>query len=991
MTSTKKIANVFHKIFLLILIFFTQVCFGQSSPGGLYFDRLTINDGLSHNTVFSILQDHYGYIWIGTQNGLNKYDGYSFELIQSSEKGNAQKGFEGKYISALFEDKAGNLWVGTKKKGINFKAKSDDRFVNLQSDSAFISIRGFEISSFFEDKADNIWITTIGAGVLKYHPKTNTSQIFNKENSSLSGNVTFDLVEDKFGTIWVAAAGGGLNYLLNENQFALSHKMLPNNPNMSGYRKKLLLDDEYLWIGTQGTGLYQMNLKDKSYIHFKKGNEERFISSNAVMGLFKTEDGRLFIATDGNGLNVYNTITREMSSYDYQGSKQGTLNSNALRCLFGDRTGNIWIGTYNGGINLHKPNKTWFDFYTPNSSIRNELSYQSILSILQIQNGNIFVGTDGGGLTWLNKDHDNFEASSFVHDPQNPHSISGNVVKTLFEDSQGQIWIGLFAGGLDLYNPTTNSFKHFMWWRPNVWSIAERKNGKLLVATLGDGLHELDAETKEISRFHSKSINLNGSIDPNIMTVFVDKLDRLWIGSLDKGLNMLDEFNHTFQSFRHNPLDSFSISDDEIRVIFQDSEGEIWIGTEGGGVNRWLGEGRFERIGEKDGLIANSVVGITEDKTELLWMTTFKGISRLNKETNEIKNFNFRTIQNANQFNQNAILTDSTGKLYFGGINGLHAIQPEAMTENHLQPGVIFTDLTINNESISVGNLQSGRTILKEPIESSSDIWLSYLDQSFTIYFNAIDYTNPLANEFAFQMEGFNEHWEYTSVGQRSATYTNLDAGNYLFKVKHKEKVASINIHIEPPIWETGWFRFLAILFSLGVIILGLYFWIKRREAAANRKILQLKNEKLATEVEAKNSKLMFSSVQMAHKNEILTELKNNLIEIEKHPVRNFRSLVRKLDNELKNEDYWKEFNLYLNEVDQKFIDRIVKKHPRLTKNDLRMCSLIRMNLNNKEIAYLLNISIRAVEQSRYRLKKRLELDKNEDLSEYISSLRNEN
>jgi streptogramin lyase/DNA-binding CsgD family transcriptional regulator len=529
-----------------------------------------------------------------------------------------------------------------------------------------------------------------------------------------------------------------------------------------------------------------------------------------------------------------------------------------------------------------------------------------------------------------------------------------------------------------------------MEWRPHVWSITERKNGNLLVATVGDGIYTVDKQTKEVSRFQTKTNTLNSLTDENITIVFADNSDRIWIGSLDSGLDMVDESNNYNEYFKHNPLDSFSISNDEIRTIFQDRSGDIWIGTEGGGLNRWLGKGRFEHIDKEDGLIANSVMGITEDDNGLIWITTFKGISRLDKKTKAIKNFNFRTSQNANQFNQNAILTDSNGKLYFGGVNGLHAIEPESVIENNLQTELLFTDLKIYGESVPVGKLEDGRTILRKNIESSSDIWLSYLDQSFTIYFNAIDYTNPLENEFAFQMEGFNENWVYISAGQRSATYTNLDAGTYVFKIKHKEKIASIRIHIKPPFWKTTWFRIFAFLFSLGLIFSGLYFWIKRREAADKRKILQLQNEKLATEVETKNSKLMFSSVQMAHKNEILTEVKKDLIDLQKTPEKDTRSLVRKLDSELKNEDYWKEFNLYFNEVDQKFIDKIIEKYPELTKNDLRLCSLLRMNLSTKEIASLLNISTRAVEQSRYRLKKRLKLDKSEDLSKFITSFNSE-
>lgn len=973
------------KIFCWIIIFTTQFCFGQVTSTPLFFDHLTINDGLSHNTIFCILQDQDGYIWIGTQNGLNKYDGYSFEVYQSNEEENSPTGFIGKQISALYEDESGNLWVGTKKHGINFKPKSDDQFVNFQIDSAFVSIAGFEISSFFDDKDGNIWITTVGAGVLKYNPESKTAHIYNEENSKLSSNLAFDIVQDKYGTIWVAAAGGGLNVLTN-NQFELSHEMLPNQFNMSGYRKKLLLDDEYLWVGTEGTGLYQMNLKDRSYNHFAIGNENRTIGSNVVRDVHKTNDGRLFIATDGAGLNVFNTITKEMSFYDYQVGEQAALNSNALLCMLGDRTGNIWIGTYNGGINIYKPNKTWFDFYTPSLSSNNELQHRSILSILQSENRNILAGTDGGGLNWLNQNNDKFEASPFIHNPNDPNSISGNIVKTIFEDSQNRLWVGVFGVGLDLFHHETNSFQNIIDRHSNVWSIAERKDGDLLVATMGNGISLVDSETYQVTSFQPDSNNPNNLGDQNIMIVFVDESGKTWIGSAEKGLDILDKNNQHLFYCSHNPLDSFSISSDAIRTIFQDKDGEIWIGTERGGLNRWLGNGQFERITINDGLIANSVMGITEDKEGLIWITTFEGISRYDKKSKVFRNFDFRTTQNTNQFNQDAILTDANGKLFFGGIYGLNAIRPERVMENKLQPEIIFTDLKIYNKSIPVGELSDGRVILEKPIENSSHIQLNYLDQSFSIDFTAIDYTNPLENEFAYKMEGFNEDWQFTSTGQSSATYTNLDPGNYIFKVKHKGKQASIIVKIKPPYWQTVWFRFLALISSLGILFSGLYFWIKRREAASKRKILQLQNEKLATEVEAKNSKLMFSSVQMAHKNEILTEVKKDLAEFEKNPESNFRSLVRKLDYELKNEDYWKEFNLYFNEVDQHFLDRIMESHPELTKNDLRMCSLLRMNLSTKEIASLLNISVRAVEQSRYRLKKRLGLEKTNDLSKYISS-----
>jgi ligand-binding sensor domain-containing protein len=835
-----------NKIFCCFLLILSLVCSRQDAFAQLYFDHLTINEGLSHNTVYCILQDRHGYIWMGTKNGLNKYDGYSLEIYRSNHLEGDQSGFIGTNITSLFEDTEGNLWVGTQKKGINFKSRSSDKFINLQSDTAFASINHFEISSIFEDKMGDIWITTVGAGVLRYDPKSNSSVVFNKKNSKLSSNDAFDVIEDQYGTIWVATAGGGLNFMRDGDQFRLSHELLPNSSNMSGFRKKMLLDGDYLWLGTQGTGLYKMSLKDRTYIHFSKENEKRVIGSNVIMDLFKTEDGRLLIATDGKGLYTYNTVTNEMALSDYKVDEKNSLNSNSLLCLQGDRTGNIWIGTYNGGINIYKPNKTWFEFFPPPSANNKTLKHQSILSILQRENGNIWIGTDGSGLYRFNADKGYKNHFFFRNNPSDPNSIAGDVVKTIFEDSQNRLWIGLFGAGLDLYDPKTNSFQHIINWKPNVWSIAQRPDGKLLIATMGSGISVVDPQTKRVSPFTFKVTNQNNLKDhPNIMTVFVDQSGKTWVGSAENGLDILDVNNKHLFYCRYDPLDSFSISDDAIRTIFQDSEGQIWVGTERGGLNRWLGNGRFERVTQEAGLISNSIMGITEDKMGSIWITTFEGISKIDKETQVIQNFDFRTLQNANQFNQEATLRTLNGQLFFGGIYGLNTIRPQKVNSNNQQPKIIFTDLKIFNKSVSVGKLPDGRIILERPIENSSQVWLNYSDQSFSIDFTAVDYTNPLENVFAYKMEGFNTDWQFTTAGQRSATYTNLDPGTYTFKVKHKENLASIIINIKPPYWQTIWFRSLVVLSAILILLAGLYFWVKRRDAAHKRKILQLQNEKL--------------------------------------------------------------------------------------------------------------------------------------------------
>ena len=1026
----KKLSLFPYKItFCAILLLLTQFIRGQETISPIHFDHLTIQEGLSHNTVYCLLQDQNGYIWIGTQNGLNKYDGYTFEIHRSNGQKATNSGFVGKIVSALFEDSQGNIWVGTRMSGINFRPKISDKFIHLQMDSAFAAIQGYEISSFFEDEAKNIWITTLGGGILKYNPKTLASKHFNVQKSGLNNDFTFDIIEDKKGTFWVATAGSGLNYMSKDrNQFSLSHVNLPNAPNMDGYQKKLFLDDEYLWIGTEGTGLYRMRIEDEDYTYFGKGATENSLNSNLVRDIFKTNDGRLFIATDGGGLNILDKNTEKISKYTYQVGDATALNSNALFCFLEDRTSNIWIGTYNGGINIHKTHKTWFELFTPLSNQGNALAHRSILSLLQDKDGKIWVGTDGGGLNWLNPQNDHFSTPSFKHKDSNNQSIAGNAVKTIFEDSKNRLWIGLFGTGLDMYNPDTKVFRHFNheYNNPNslshnnVWSIAERQNGNLWIGTLGGGITVLNPTTETFTVLKHNPNNPNSLSKNNIMVVFVDKSNQVWIGTADNGLNIWNDTRSSFLHYPHNPKNSLSISNNEVRAIFQDSREDIWIGTEGGGLNRWLGEGKFERFTKEDGLIANSIMSITEDQDSMIWLATFDGISRLNPLTKTVLNFDFHIGQNNNQFNQMASLTAMDGKLFFGGINGLNALRPRQVKENNVETPVLFTDFKIFHKHVPVGKLPNGRMILERPIENAERINLSYFDNSFSIDFAAIDYTNPLENIFFYKMEGFDEDWQSTEAGQHSATYTNLDPDTYAFKVRYKNTESTIEVHIHPPFWQTMWFRMLSFLALATLIGTGVFLLIKRREAIYNQELLeakgvilklrnenleaeqknlqlnnekletqrenlQLQNEKLETKVNAKNSKLMFSAVQMAHKNEILTKIKNELRVFKKEPnPKLLNQLQLMLNHELENEDYWEEFNLYFNQVDQNFIQALLKKHPQLTKNDLRMCTLMRINLSTKEIASLLNVSVRGVEQGRYRLKKRLGLKKEEDLMKYV-------
>lgn len=990
---------IFHlAIGILSLISSAPTVYSQEHHEVMHFDQITIQDKLSHNTVRCLLQDRAGYIWIGTQNGLNKYDGYTFKVFRTDP----ETGFVGNSITALLEDSEGNLWIGTAREGVNLLPASRRKVSNLKQDSAFLPVAGFGISSIREDSQGNIWITTVGGGVLKYSPKTGESQVFTSANSGLSNDLVFDMAEDQQGGIWLATAGLGVNYLESNDTFSLRPVWSPDHGNLGGYRKKLLVDDEHLWIGTEGSGLYRLGIQNGELVHYQEADEKSpGLNSNGIIDLHKRKNGQILIATDGGGLNILDPETDTISTYVNQPGDPSSLNSNALLCFLEDRSGNVWIGTYNGGINIYNPNKTRFEFLSTDQQEGSRIENWSILSIYQLNDGTILAGTDGDGLFELAPNSSPQQRMSIRPHPIND-LLSGNVVKSIHEDRTGKLWLGTFSNGLNCYDPATGKNKVFRheFWNPaslggdNVWSISEDQSGNLWFGTLGGGITRFNPGSETFTVFGPNPDDSTSLADANVMVVFVDSDDRLWVGSMDKGLDLWLGEGKGFKHFTHDPLDSLSISDHEIRTIFEDKQGNLWIGTEGGGLNKWLGGEKFERFDNPEDLIASSVMAITEDIEGNLWITTYEGISCFDPDQGIVMNANFRNEKNNNQFNQTAILTAEDGRLFFGGIKGIHTIYPDQIRDNLIPTDILLTGFTLFNDRITAGLQPDGRTLLTEPIETAEQISLTYTDNAFAFSFTSTDYDNTSEKRFEYQMVGFDKAWRETAPGQHQVSYTNLSPGSYLFRLRYREQEKSIRVVITPPFWQTLWFISGAVLLALGLVFGGIYFLIKRREAVfreqalqANGEILRLQNDKLAGEVDAVNSKLVYSTAQMAHKNEILTQVKEKIQEIAKDKSLDSRQLIRMLNIELEGENYWKEFNLYFNQVDKEFIQTLSTRHTALTSNDLRLCALIRLNLTTKEIASLLNISVRGVEQGRYRLKKRLNLAPDQNLLKYISEV----
>jgi ligand-binding sensor domain-containing protein/DNA-binding CsgD family transcriptional regulator len=1036
-------------IFKTILFFCAcLLCDTLAAQNEYHFEHITINNGLPHSTVYRVLQDKKGFMWFGTQRGLVRYDGYECRIWQHLQDGTNLLGTS---VHGLLEDKKGNVWVGTYSGSLCVRAADTGIFKCLTTDTTlFKALIGQRIQSIFEDNLGKIWIGTLDNGILVFDPTTYTTQHFNQQNSHLSNNAVFAFAQDKSGRIWVATSGEGINYF-DENTHTFQQQNT-DQPNLNGYQKTLLLDKKNnLWIGSDGTGLYKMDLASSIIQHFDLKPNGKGTNVPAVMSLALTKAQHLLIATDGGGLNVLNPETNVFHALKSENAKIGTLNTNALFEVCIDKNENIWLATFNGGVNVHKAHQIRFDYFSHTGSRTDELSNRSILGLCQTNDGNIWIGTDGGGLNLLDSKKNRFSVIKNTNKGQNA------VVKTIFEDQQKRLWLGYFHGGLALYDRKNGKFQHYLnnpsdsstLSNNSVWSIAADASGKLWVGTVGNGINLFDPKTQKFQRLHSNPRDTTSLSHDGIMVVFVDKKHNMWVGTEHSGLNLYNRDKHNFTRFQHHANHSASISSDYIRAIFEDSRGKLWIATEGGGINEWLGAGKFKHFTTQNGLISDAIMGISEDKNGYLWLSSLEGISRFDTEKGVFEHFKFnKTLDGlSNQFNQAAILRTHEGEMMFGGINGLNVIHPEKMMTNTVKPRIVFTDFKVFDASILNGVLPDGRVIFQENISETHKINLSYQDNAFSIGFASLDFTAPTRNQYAYKMEGFDKDWHFNTAEQRLITYTNLDAGKYTFRVHGtnssgawSDNEASLQITIYPPFWKTIGFRLLMIFLGIGLAIIAARIYLTRRETmlrqrvleseqsvlslqneklaatqkilhlknqhleaeqeilslhnqqlADNQSILTLKNEKLGAEITTKNNELMSKAMQMAHKNELLLNIKTDLDAMktasETDRTKSLRALTRMLESEIENKESWEQFLSYFDEVNHNFIQQLQTIHPNLTQNDRRMCALTRLNMSNREIATLLNISITGVEKSRYRLKKRLDLTIEEDLYRYLMSL----
>lgn len=786
----------------------------------LSFDHITISQGLTQSTVLSIAKDNRGYMWFGTRDGINRYNGKSIKVYRHDDNKSTSISSDD-YIYVIAKSKDENLWIGTQH-GLNYYQAKLDAFEKIyHDDKKPSSIIGNAVLTVCETKNGQVWFGTNAGLSMLTDTKSRKFKNFQVKDG-LAGNEVYAIFEDSRRNLWIGTTTGlTLMKPLGQDKYKLTNFFYKaTEPNgLSGNSIKTIVEDKKgnIWIGTERNGISIYNPETEAFSGLQQYSRNAVgLSNNFIRKIIITRDGRFWIGTM-NGLNIFDSITGEITVYKHDSENRKSLIDNSIKDLYEDDQGSVWVGTNFGGISVAHQNAVPFDVYKY-SKYRNSISNDIISVIAGIDNQHILSGTEGSGIDYLNTQTGIFK--NFRNDSSNPSSIRSNNVKAIFKDNKGLVWVGLYEGGLELFDVTSGTFKHF---KPDpkdstsishgyVSSIAQDKQGRLWIGTSSKGINLFNYEQQNFTRITSKSKGLKIGSD-YIRVMLGDSQGNLWVGAAD-GLNILRKGSNKFEVFSK---EKHGLKSNYINCVLEDEAHQIWVGSHRGGLAKFQPkENKFTSYTTKNGLPSDNIVGMAQDDEGNIWISTDRGLSKFDTKQGTFKNYYVSDGLPSNEFSYNAAYKAPNGTLYFGSYNGLVSFKPQNISSNKTAPAVVFTALRLFNKDVEVG-AEDG--ILNEDISFAPKITFSANQNIFTVDFVALNYVKPERNKYAYKLEGFEDNWN--EVGIPSATYTNLPAGTYHLLVKGSNNdglwnsnPARLEIEVLPPVWKTWWaYLFYAIVF----------------------------------------------------------------------------------------------------------------------------------------------------------------------------------
>lgn len=801
------------------------------------FAHIDVFDGLSHNGVKTLLKDRTGFLWIGTSSGLNRFDGYSIKTYRKDPSDPTS--LINNIIHHIFECPDGRLGMITSS-GLCFYDPAKEQF---STDSFFLSkfYNGDPnaLTDIHNDKRGHYWFMVRGFGLI-YYDTLQKKSIHIKhdpgDTASIATNTVTSLLAHPDGTYWIVHSNGILENLQAAGptfkvtgryafiQDALTEKNLSLNCYVINDR------DGHLWINTStdDLGAYYFNPTDQSIQHLHTNSKRGRLSSNLVSKIVEDNKGNIWIATDHGGINVIDKKDFSVSYLFNNPENEYSLSQNSILSLYKDDEGIIWIGTYKKGLNYYHENIMRFPVYNRHSEPHG-LPYEDVNIFLEDDKGNLWIGTNGGGLLYFNRQ--NGEFTSYKHNPNDPSSLSSNVIVSLCIDLENKLWIGTYFGGLNCFNG--KKFERFQndpgddrsLSGKSVWELYEDSQNRLWIGTLDGGLNEFDRKSKKFIRYPVGGPDEIRSTYISALTE--DRNGNLWVGT-SNGIDVMMKGTGKFVHYESIKNDTSSLLSSSIYDIKEDSNGRIWIGTDAGLSIFNAAARTFKTFTEKDRLPHNSILDILEDDEGDLWLSTPNGLSRVRLQSGSPRIIDVRNYTQADglqdlQFNDDAAYRTQKGELIFGGASGFNIFKPGQLGRNLNKPKVILSDFQLLNRSLVPDREIDGDIILKESIVRTNFIELPPSKNVFTIEFAAINFFQAEKNVYKYKLEGFNNGWLQTDAKSRKVTYTNLDAGEYVFRViaanndgVWNEEGASLRIKVLPPFWKSntafGLYTLLALL-----------------------------------------------------------------------------------------------------------------------------------------------------------------------------------
>ena len=828
-------AKKVHIVPLLLIFSFllpANLSFPQNDE--IIFKHLSVEDGLSNSSVNCILQDSQGFMWFGTANGLNRWDGYeirifNFDLKDSSTLSNA-------FIVTLFLDSRGVMWVGTDI-GLNKFNRETENFTRyIIGDDSIENTFQNHINQIVEDYSGVFWIAT-GFGICRFDPDKGKVKRFIPKpeytQSVFGDNYIQSVCEIEKDGLLIGTGGGLISFIPATGEFSklpFNNPALDSNPSITKvYKDKA----GTLWFGMEYRGLIHYNIETGKFNRYKHDPADSCsLSSNKVYSVLEDQSGIMWIGTWGGGLNKFNRDTKHFTSFNHNSRDAGSISCSSIKSIYEDKNGNLWMGTYENGISMISKWSKPFKHYVHDTQDPSSLGSGEVMAICEARSGDLWVAHWGSGISRLI-----YGSKKFIHYGNNPAaqiSIGDNAVYDIYEDRSGNIWVG--SWGLDRIDPLKNQVIHY---RHNSTSanylsgnriseIYEDREGIMWFGTWDGGLDRFDRDNGTFKNYKYDPSDNMSLIDNYVLSIYQDSRNTLWVGTINGLCKMvhLENGKEGFVHYKNDPLNPASLSSDGIMDIFEDSNKRLWICTNNG-LNLFNREkGSFISYTKKDGLPDNSVGTILEDDHKNLWLLNMMGLVKFNPETMVFRTYDERDglkYCRMQKYGYKAFHKGKSGKFYYGFMNSLAVFHPDSLKDNPNPPRVVLTDFKLNNKPVKIGD----NSYLKKTITETKTIDLPYYENILSFEFSALDYTAPAKNQYAYKMEGVDDDWVYTDATRRYAHYTNLDPGNYVFTVKGSNcddvwnnEGVSISIIINPPWWATTWAYFIYAV----IIASALYF-----------------------------------------------------------------------------------------------------------------------------------------------------------------------